>query len=51
MLLYEDQESRGLHGLGEAEFVGGLQGIDKVIAGIGEPQHLCAGGLRLEQKG
>ena len=37
--------------LAEIELGGLLDRVDGVAAGIGEPDHLGAGGLRLEQEG
>ena len=44
------EQRRGLHGLGDAEFVGRLERVGKIGAGIRKPQHLRARGLSLQQE-
>ncbi|MNO07657.1 hypothetical protein D3C81_2299430 [compost metagenome] len=46
----EHQQAGQLHGLRDAEFVGGLDRVDGVAAGIGQAQDLRLGRLRLQQE-
>src|SRR3546814_3299935 len=46
----EHQKAGEFHGFGDAEFLGRLDRIDKVAAGVGQRQHLCFGRLGLQQE-
>ena len=46
----EQQQARHLHRLVNAEFLGGLDGIDGVATRIGQTENLCLGVLRLQQE-
>ncbi len=40
-----------LPGLGDAEFAGGLQRVDRIGTGVGQGDHLSSGALRLQHVG
>ena len=49
MSLMKASSAAGFIAVGDAELVGGLDRVGEVVAGIGKPQHLRAGILRLQQ--
>ena len=46
----EHQQAGDLHGLVDAEFLGGLHGVGEVTTGIGQAQDLCLARLGLQQE-
>ena len=46
----DEQPGKCLAGLGDTEFGGLLDGVDGVATGVGQPDHVCARGLGLQQE-